>query len=86
MNVSVFCRSTGTNTGTIQISFDDPFATYAASYSGNAQWTSSGVVVGGGNSIHFYTGAPIRALRYAPNGITNSGSITLTVTQAGQMA
>lgn len=86
MNVSVKATSIGNNSGTIQVSYDDPFAAYAASYSGSAVWTSSGTVNPGATTILYYTGAPIRALRYAPGGVTNSGSLTLTVTQAGQMA
>lgn len=86
MNVSVMARSYGNNSGVIQISFDDPFATYSSSYSGNANWTNSGIVSPGATTILYYTGAPIRAVRYAPGGATNSGGLVLTVTQAGQMA
>lgn len=86
MNVSVRAQSYGNNSGTIQICYDDPFATYSSSYSGNANWTSSGTVNPGAATILYYIGAPIRALRYAPGGVTNSGGLVLTVTQAGQMA
>lgn len=86
MNVSVVARSTGNNSGTIQISYDDPFAAYASSYSGNATWTNSGVVAPGATTILQYSGAPIRALRYAPGGPTNSGALVLTVIQAGLTA
>lgn len=86
MNVAVVARSYGNNSGTIQISYDNPFGTYSSSYSSNATWTNSGTVAPGATTILYYTGAPIRALRYAPGGVTNSGGLVLTVTQAGQMA
>lgn len=84
--ISVTAKSYGNNSGTIQISYDDPFGTYSSSYSGNATWTNSGVVNPGATTIFRYTDAPIRALRYAPGGVTNSGGLILTVIQAGQMA
>ena len=86
MNVSVVVRSYGTNSGSIQLCYDDPFATYSSSYSGNANWTASGAITPGATAIFYYSGPPIRALRYAPAGVTNSGGLVMTVTQAGQMA
>ena len=73
---------TGTVTYSLEISQDDPFATYATDYNTNGNWfTLTGFSPAVSVTTPSNLAYPARAIRI--NIATGTGSVTLTVNQVG---
>lgn len=75
---------TASATTSVQYSVDDPFAAYATSYNADAVWFDHPTLVNlTANAVDMIT-TPVRAVRLN-NSAWSSGTVTLTVIQAGVM-
>lgn len=75
----------GTNTNDLEVSYDDPFATYATDYNTNAVWFKVTDFTGmGGADVqgNLPPDRPVRAVRLNTTAYTN-GSPRLTIVQGG---
>lgn len=81
--VTTALSGTGSNINAVQVSYDDPWAVYASSYSNNATWvTLSSISSVGATGSAIVITTPTRAVRLSTPYFV-SGSASMTVIQSG---
>lgn len=81
MNVGLAVTATGTHSSKVQVSYDDPFATYATDYNTDAVWFDHATLTSVTGNAQGSQTTPVRAVRL--NKASGTPAVKLTVVQAG---
>lgn len=85
-NVGLYLTADVSSSSTVQYTLDDPFGTYSVSFATSAHWVNhpeltniTASTTAKDSNIAF----PVRAVRLKNNSLDTTGSVSLTILQAG---
>jgi hypothetical protein len=81
MNIGLAVTATGTHSSKVQVSYDDPFASYATNYNTDAVWFDHATLTSVTGNAQGSQTTPVRAVRL--NKASGTPAVKLTVVQAG---